>query len=167
MRRDGDSQAGSVTKECARCGASKPLDEFGRRSDSDNPKSWCKSCCRAYGRKWMAVTRTDKDKRARQNAQRRLWLNGLTQEKFDALIERQQCRCAVCLAPLDLSDPRKSPIDHDHRCCPPGGKPRCGKCVRGILCARCNTVLGMVVEDCDLLSRLASYVETVTVRQGR
>lgn len=31
-------------------------------------------------------------------------------------------------------------IDHDHRCCP--GDVSCGKCVRGIVCSRCNTGIG-------------------------
>lgn len=33
-------------------------------------------------------------------------------------------------------------IDHDHSCCP--GRTSCGACVRGILCAGCNTMMGRV-----------------------
>jgi hypothetical protein len=57
-------------------------------------------------------------------------------------------------------------IDHDHSCCPNGkfvgtGKVSCGKCVRGLLCGRCNWVLGQVGDNkasSDLLEKLALYV---------
>jgi hypothetical protein len=40
-------------------------------------------------------------------------------------------------------------VDHDHKCC--AGRRSCGKCVRGLLCSRCNTVLGLLEEDPNLL----------------
>ena len=40
-------------------------------------------------------------------------------------------------------------VDHDHSCCP--GNESCGKCVRGLLCQRCNMVAGMLEEDPRLL----------------
>ena len=33
-------------------------------------------------------------------------------------------------------------VDHAHTCCP--GKESCGDCIRGIVCFRCNTGLGLV-----------------------
>lgn len=40
-------------------------------------------------------------------------------------------------------------IDHDHQCCL--GSKTCGKCIRGVLCSRCNLVLGLLYEDERLL----------------
>jgi Recombination endonuclease VII len=40
-------------------------------------------------------------------------------------------------------------IDHNHACC--ASDRSCGKCVRGILCFRCNSVLGFLESDPHLL----------------
>lgn len=39
-------------------------------------------------------------------------------------------------------------IDHDHNCCP-GAYSQCGRCVRGIICNRCNTTAAAIENDVD------------------
>lgn len=45
-------------------------------------------------------------------------------------------------------------IDHDHTCCP--GRTSCGECIRGVLCANCNSALGQVHDSVDRLNQLIS-----------
>lgn len=52
-----------------------------------------------------------------------------------------------------------SHIDHDHQCCRNGHS--CGRCIRGLLCARCNIRLGSfesLARD-GLLGRLDEYLQ--------
>lgn len=75
----------------------------------------------------------------------RLQRYGLTQQGFDRIMAGQDYACGMCRNPFD--DGAKICIDHDHACCPvpPGTQTRCcGKCVRGLLCFRCNTALGYI-----------------------
>ena len=77
-----------------------------------------------------------------KRAPSRLGRFGMTEARFDALLEAQGRACAICREPFEDQRPR---IDHDHACwpVPPSGVSRsCGKCVRGLLCVRCNTWLG-------------------------
>lgn len=79
---------------------------------------------------------TNKDRLAPLKSRRQIrYYYGLTPEQFDAMLEAQGGGCAIC----GHSD-RSLEVDHDHTCCP--GKKTCGKCVRGILCRRCNRGLG-------------------------
>lgn len=58
--------------------------------------------------------------------------------------------CATCAKPFDWEDKQTKPhIDHCHT----------SNKVRGILCNRCNTVLGLVADDAALLASLAGYLE--------
>lgn len=68
---------------------------------------------------------------------------GITEERFNEMLEHQNYACGICREPFE--DERRICIDHDHACCPvpPNGVSRsCGRCVRGLLCVRCNTWLG-------------------------
>jgi hypothetical protein len=41
-------------------------------------------------------------------------------------------------------------------CCP--GKKSCGKCIRGLLCARCNSAIGLFDEDPVTLHAAVEYL---------
>lgn len=90
-----------------------------------------------------------------------LWRNTLrnfqmTQESYESLLDSQGGGCAVCHEPP--GDKRRLSVDHDHSCCPEAGK-SCGKCVRGILCASCNSALGNARDSIKILRDLARYLE--------
>lgn len=48
-------------------------------------------------------------------------------------------------------------IDHDWKCCPTAVG-ICGKCVRGVLCSRCNTGIGMFKDDVTILRSAIEYL---------
>ncbi len=59
------------------------------------------------------------------------------------LYHQQLGKCELCKDYLTLDNTRNIHTDHDHRCCPNAGR-SCGKCIRGLLCARCNGYMGRV-----------------------
>jgi len=65
-------------------------------------------------------------------ARRRAYVFGLTQQQYDALVERQQGGCGICHR--SLADFKSNMIHVDH--CHYTGV------IRGILCHRCNSMLG-------------------------
>lgn len=78
----------------------------------------------------------------------RLRRYGLSEDQFNRLVESQGNACGMCHEPF--RDGRRVCIDHDHACCP-NRERSCGKCVRGVLCLRCNTTLGHIERLHDLV----------------
>jgi hypothetical protein len=68
---------------------------------------------------------------------------GVTPDQFDAMMLRQAGCCAICQEPMGIPA-----VDHDHDT---------GK-VRGLLCRRCNTGIGMLADDPDRLLSAAAYL---------
>ena len=98
----------------------------------------------------------DRVKEYRKTNRRAIYLTesarkyGITAEKFAALMASQEDACATCRKLFDWSDKQTKPhIDHCHD----------SKRVRGILCNRCNTVLGLVTDNGALLSSLVEYLK--------
>jgi excisionase family DNA binding protein len=54
-------------------------------------------------------------------------------------------------------------IDHDHSCCL--GREGCGRCVRGVLCQRCNKMLGHAVDDPERLRKGIEYLTQYRAEQ--
>ena len=89
----------------------------------------------------------------------RLYLYGVTPAEYDAMMARQDNRCAICRTDQWGGRHDKPHTDHDGSCCPAGRA--CGKCFRGILCANCNNGLGMFGHDPARLRAAAGYLERV------
>lgn len=77
---------------------------------------------------------------------------GLTRESFEALLNSQGGLCAICNEVPDVVH-----VDHDHQCCP--GLEACGRCVRGLLCRKCNLGIGGFKDDPIRLRAAAAYLE--------
>ncbi len=83
--------------------------------------------------------------------------HGLSAQMIEAMRVRQQGRCAVCLGPL----PMIPAVDHDHLAAAGHGHPvtrGCPRCVRGLLCNPCNSMLGFARDDPTLLDAAAAYL---------
>jgi hypothetical protein len=67
-----------------------------------------------------------------------LFKYGLTLEQYEAMLKQQRGRCSICRKLPDPNHPKRASrvlhVDHCHRT---------GK-VRGLLCAGCNTAVGIV-----------------------
>lgn len=87
-----------------------------------------------------------------QSRRRRLKsLYNLTPREYVELLAAQGERCAIC-----RRKPRKGfAVDHQH--CEP-------MIVRGLLCTRCNTLLGSARDDAELLRAAAAFLERPTAQ---
>lgn len=85
---------------------------------------------------------------ATHSAEERKRKYGVTPESFDSMFEAQCGACQICRRVFE--GPRAPHVDHCHR----SGK------VRGLLCTRCNTQVGVLekLEERGLLDRVCDYV---------
>lgn len=93
--------------------------------------SYCRDCAKKY-RKVRYNSDKGRDYNLRQN-------HDLTLEEFNLMLFQQAGVCAICHGPETLIDgytgkPRPLSVDHDHAT---------GR-VRGLLCNKCNTMLGRI-----------------------
>ena len=80
---------------------------------------------------------------------RERWLTryGLTQEKYQEMLDEQNYGCAICGNTND--EEKLLMVDHDHST----------DKVRGLLCHRCNSGIGLLRDDVDLLFMAIDYLE--------
>lgn len=71
---------------------------------------------------------------------------GIPDEKYREIYREQKCLCAICLIPLAKA---RVCVDHDHAT---------GD-VRGLLCNKCNTGLGLFRDHEVIVTRAANYLK--------
>lgn len=155
-------------KMCSRCGEVKEVSEFGvGRASKDGLYPWCKTCYASYRRelrknrpkgepkpKVTRVSHGNLDGVELRRSYNLKHLYGITLDQYGELLERQGGGCATCGLPANGTT--IFVVDHDHSCC--AGTRSCGKCVRGILCGHCNTALGQVRDNKEVLAKMIDYL---------
>ncbi len=132
-------------KECSYCKVIKPVSDFHKRKISpDGLQYECKVCAERH--------RSPERERARKLK----YCYRLTPAEFNEILKSQGGVCKMC-----GKEPgkRKLCVDHDHSCCP--GEKTCGKCFRGLVCYRCNTMLGYI--ESDLYPAALEYIKNGTI----
>ena len=98
----------------------------------------------AYAKKWRADHKEEVAHTKRRIAY------GITPEEYSRLLESQGGVCALCGGE---SLTRGLAVDHNHET---------GE-VRGLLCGSCNTALGLLKEDVELLFKAIKYLDPTKI----
>jgi hypothetical protein len=137
-------------KTCHKCGRDKTEDEFQKRTDTGKLRNDCRECRSADNLRRYHTKTSTREATARASYKYVLKKRyGITLDQYCAIHEAQRGRCAIC-GTESCATGKRLAVDHCHKT---------GK-IRGLLCQACNTAIGKLKDDPDLIRRAASYVET-------
>lgn len=163
-----------MTRVCNRCNNEKDLELFTKnRSKSLGYDSLCKECrsserkSKEYRIKERSRINSNPELKTKRNSYTYDWkknnkdkvkktqknwflknLYGITLDQYNTIFTSQEGKCAIC--EIHQSELSKSlAVDHDHET---------GK-IRNLLCADCNTALGLAKENPDLLIKMSEYIK--------
>lgn len=133
-------------KICRRCKLPKSRLEFGYvKYNRDSLDSYCRPCRSQVSGE--AQKRKPEQRRIRVYTRILKSKYGLTREQHAAMVAAQDGKCAIC---HQVPTHKKGlVVDHDHAT---------GK-VRALLCAHCNTALGLFDDDPAHLRAAADYLD--------
>ena len=140
--------------ECSDCGCLKSKGYFPKRDNGRRTR--CKDCKgpvtpkRKHG---IGPEHPDYNRAVKLHL-----LYKMSLSEYNELLGSQGGRCAIC-GKVPEEGERALAVDHDHNCCP--GKESCGQCVRGLLCYRCNVLLGYAGDSPQVLSSAVQYLQNV------
>ncbi len=147
-------------KTCRDCQVEQPVSAFGTSRSKDSPhgfyyRSYCIECGKIRSQLYGTAHRGSRNARLREwrqkspkkvrqlDLRKRLWSKyKMTPLELEELTEAQKGQCLLCHQRKRLF------IDHDHNT---------GR-VRGLLCPRCNSILGHLEQHPGLLKSMAAYL---------
>lgn len=163
-----------IVKTCSKCKVSKPQEDFYKKPSNKNglaPR--CMVCMRAEDAlpKKRAL-RGIYNKEYRQTDQGKYVIQKLHLKKYNMAPEHynilevlQNGCCDIC----DKPETRKwqgkvmvLSVDHDRTCCSGtrSGQPfSCGKCIRGLLCGKHNSLLADAEDSIEILQNAIDYLK--------
>lgn len=109
-------------------------------------RSTNKQRCLQCMREWQRARRVSNPQEFRDMDLKRNY--GLTRQEHTAMLEKQNHACAICDKSFGNTKADKPHVDHDHTT----------GAVRGLLCQRCNLMLGHSLDNPETLLRAVSYL---------
>jgi len=142
-------------RTCTKCGVPKPDSEFSKdRARRDGLHPWCNECKRVGQR--SNYTRNRKSILAKHKLRVRGYTNSarlrtwskygikISVKEYDHILLEQNGKCKIC----NKEDDRRLSVDHTTGT------------VRGLLCRRCNSAIGLFGDSPQLLVEAAKYLES-------
>lgn len=124
---------------CAHCGCE--FSELNIRIREGRGKFCSNECYKEYRAK------NKKDEKELNRIYQKKTKYGIVKEEYDKLFVSQNNRCLICGVEFDSKT--KGVVDHNHKT----------GLVRGILCNKCNTLLGMANENIEVLENAIKYLK--------
>ena len=128
-----------TTKVCNLCEEEKDVSLFSVDSRSKSGyQTRCKDC-QSFVKKEMAAYYRGKHLEYKYN---------MTNEDYEAMLEKQDHKCAVCGINEVHAENSRRCVDHDHNT---------GQ-VRGLLCKKCNQAIGLLQDNADFCESAGKYL---------
>lgn len=138
----------TTVKVCRDCGEEVSLADFYQSAGVFS--SYCKPCTRK--RSAAVYLRDPEAAYAKHQVAMRRLRYGIEPEQYDAMVSAQDGVCAICRQPESITTAAGRgwdlSVDHDHET---------GH-VRGLLCNRCNALLGHAQENTATLEAASAYL---------
>jgi len=145
--------------KCRNCGGN---DFFVYTRNTGHLVRYCKPCKNKNYRVWYSSNRLESRRKRRLYERRNpeqitKWRRkamlkfqyGLSISEFDSLLKTQRMRCEICKKKTSGNKRSKHlHVDHNHKT---------GE-IRGLLCSKCNTAIGLLNEDFKTLERATTYL---------
>jgi hypothetical protein len=139
-----------MKRHCRKCDQDLSIEDFGKCARAkDKKKTVCKTCYNSYQSQWGQTHQTSKRKHLVKSKY------GLSWEEYEQKFLEQDGTCAICKCSLQLftfearTKLETAHVDHSHS----SGK------VRGLLCARCNSGLGLFRDNEVILKNATEYLK--------
>lgn len=157
---------GNDMKTCYKCKETKPVSAFSKdKYKKDGRRSLCKDCYSEYDKNkyWSDPDKARKRSNDYRNKLRvedpeKLILSnrntklkrayGITHSDYLVMLEKQDHKCACCGKDNKNAGVKGLVVDHNHTT---------GE-IRELLCTQCNTALGHLKEDVEIIQNLINYV---------
>ena len=150
-------------KLCTHCNQIKPISEFYKNHTQGGYQSRCKSCkIKSLSQRFHNLTPEQriqlnlrrKKLNSKYGLKRRLRNHRMTLNQYQTMFDSQQGLCGICSQPESAKHQKGTikslAIDHDHKT----------NQVRGLLCSRCNLLLGYAKDSISLLKKCIIYLES-------
>jgi len=131
-------------KVCTKCGVRKERSEYHKDSSrNDGIGAYCKECKLKTNNSWRKANPEEMKQSQRRTRRKREY--GVTREDYEIMLVNQNNECAICKNSIGY----EASVDHDHQT---------GK-VRGLLCGKCNSGIGLLQDNPEILRSAAKYLD--------